>query len=181
MRPVTSRVIAALTAACAAPALAESVDDLERLPVDGAQERGKAQLVAGTLPPRLRPGGGLLLSFDADGDGLIDADEVARGTALAFAAADTDASGHVTLMEQADWAHSLPVRDDTLANPTRFDPNLDRRVSPGEFASIISALAADYAGEPGGLIEASALTVSEPQPEPRARPLRPDRARHQGG
>lgn len=181
MRPQTACIAALLLLAPVAPSLAETPDELERLPARGELKPDEMRAAAGTLPPRLRPGGGLLLSFDANGDGRIDADEIARGTALAFAAADADASGHVTILEQADWARSLPTRDETLANPTRFDPNLDRRVSPEEFAGVISALAADYAGEDGGVIEMSALKAPEPKAEPRERrerPLRPDRARY---
>ena len=38
---------------------------------------------------------------------------------------------HVLLqmLEQQAWARSLPTRDNSLANPVRFDPNLDRRTA----------------------------------------------------
>ena len=69
---------------------------------------------------------------------------------MAFSSADKNADGYLTALEQQDWAASLPTRDDSLANPFRFDPNLDRRVDLDEFTLVINNLGLDYADEASG-------------------------------
>ena len=66
------------------------------------------------------------------------------GIANAFDAADANADGELTPLEQQDWASNLPTRDESLLNPARFDPNLDRMVSAEEFSSVIHSMAAGY-------------------------------------
>jgi hypothetical protein len=135
------------------PALAQESEDpdaIVRLPGNGEVRAkapdGKGDIVtapAGT-PNRLVPGGGLILSFDIDGNGRIDLSEIETGARAAFAAADRNKDRFLTAFEQIDWADGLPTRDDTLANPVRFDPNLDRSVSLDEFTSVIIQLASAY-------------------------------------
>lgn len=122
-------------------------DDIVRLPGQGQVKRGdrRARHAAG----RLVAGGGLIMSFDADGNGRVTPAELKSGAIAAFAVADTNQDGRLSALEQQDWAHSLPTRDDTLANPVRFDPNLDRVVSEGEFIAVITQLASIYADEDG--------------------------------
>ncbi|MGB3625774.1 MAG: EF-hand domain-containing protein [Henriciella sp.] len=117
-------------------------DDVVRLPGSGEvkSENDRAKLKA----DRLKPGGGLLASFDTDGNGKISEAEIQAGVALAFEAADDNGDGELTALEQQAWAQNLPTRDDSLANPVRFDPNLDRRVSYTEFQTVIIDLASDY-------------------------------------
>ncbi|MCR9268354.1 MAG: hypothetical protein NXH72_00055 [Hyphomonadaceae bacterium] len=123
-------------------------DELVLLPGQGEvrnpalRERAKAD--------RLKPGAGLLLTFDQDEDGRISAGEIDAGIPIAFRSADSNADGYLTALEQQDWAASLPTRDDSLANPFRFDPNLDRRVDLDEFTLVISNLGLDYADESSG-------------------------------
>ena len=152
----------ALAASVAAPAMAQVDDDDEivRLPGQGTT-KPEARKPQGT-PDRLVPGGGLFLSFDANGDGRITPQELQTGAAEAFLKADANADGALTAFEQINWAESLPTRDDTLANPVRFDPNLDRRVSPEEFHTVIVELAAHYAGSPGGDILIADLKAPKP-------------------
>ncbi|MFN3293565.1 MAG: isoaspartyl peptidase/L-asparaginase, partial [Gemmobacter sp.] len=50
---------------------------------------------------------------------------------------------------------SFPVRDDTLANPVRFDPNLDRIVTYEEFYTVILQLAAPYQDGAGNIAAAT--------------------------
>lgn len=102
---------------------------------------------------RLKPGGGLFVSFDADTDGTITLEEVRAAIPAAFAEADANADGNLSALEQQDWAKSLPTRDDSLANPTRFDPNLDRRVDLAEFTAVIESLHTDYLNEETGLLQ----------------------------
>ena len=136
----------ALLMAATAPAIAQQADDdIVRLPGQGFT-KPEAHKRRGT-PDRLVAGGGLFLSFDTDGDGRITRAELEAGTAAAFAKADANGDGHLTAFEQIKWAESLPTRDDTLANPVRFDPNLDRRVSPEEFETVIAELAEHYVEE----------------------------------
>ena len=123
-------------------------DELLRLPGQGEvrserlRERAKAD--------RLKPGAGLFLTFDSNDDGRISQFEIDAGIPIAFKIADRNSDGFLTALEQQDWAASLPTRDDSLANPFRFDPNLDRRVDLDEFTMVIVNLGADYADESSG-------------------------------
>ncbi|MEL6781454.1 MAG: hypothetical protein AAFO51_03690, partial [Pseudomonadota bacterium] len=69
--------------------------------------------------------------------------------------------------------------DDTLANPVRFDPNLDRVVSEAEFSATIYQIAAPYA-DANGMITVDALKAPPERPE-RAEAIRPDRRQLQPG
>ena len=122
--------------------MAQAEDDILRLPGSGElkSEADRAHLKA----DRLKPGGGLLASFDADGNDRISDAEIQAGIALAFEAADANGDGELTAIEQQEWAANLPTHDDSLANPVRFDPNLDRRVSFAEFSNVIVNLSTDY-------------------------------------
>ena len=136
-------------------------DELVRLPGQGElrsqdlKDRAKAK--------RLKPGAGLLITFDRDEDGRITQPEMDAGIPIAFASADKNEDAYLTALEQQDWAASLPTRDDSLANPFRFDPNLDRRVDLEEFALVINNLGADYADETSGEIIIADLKAPEPR------------------
>lgn len=138
------------------------VDDIVRLPGQGLVKPGSdpAQRNLG----RLVPGGGLFASFDANGDGKISALELSEGTRAAFLLADANGDGQLVALEQQDWAAGLPTRDDTLANPVRFDPNLDRVVTFEEFEAVIAQLATNYQ-DADGVIELAKLTAPDPKPE----------------
>jgi hypothetical protein len=133
-------ILAAPLSALQGNAQAED-DSVVRLPGSGeVKDEARSKLKA----DRLKPGGGLLASFDFDENGRISSAELEAGIKLAFTASDANGDGELTALEQQDWAASLPTRDDSLANPVRFDPNLDRRVSFAEFRNVILDLASDY-------------------------------------
>lgn len=138
---------------------ADEGDDIVRLPGQGLV---KTDAFPGRkAPERLVPGGGLMMSFDVDGDGRISTAELTTGAKLAFAAADINEDGALTALEQQAWASNLPTRYDTLANPVRFDPNLDRTVSEAEFSSVIVQLASAYSEASSGDILLASLTAPE--------------------
>ncbi|MEQ9504983.1 MAG: EF-hand domain-containing protein [Hyphomonas sp.] len=164
MRRAMPSLLLSLLLLTAMPVFAQAAeddgDDLVRLPGQGEvnPDTGLAQRNLG----RLVPGGGLFASFDTDDDGRISAEELATGTEAAFKLADANGDGQLVALEQLDWAAGLPTRDDTLANPVRFDPNLDRVVTFDEFRSVIALLAANYQDE-RGVIEIARLSAPEPR------------------
>ena len=160
-----------IAAAFALPAIAQDIepehiqeasvdeDEIVRLPASGEvrSERDRKRLQA----DRLKAGGGLLASFDSDENGRISRVELKAGIEAAFEAADANADGELTALEQQAWAQNLPTRDDSLANPVRFDPNLDRRVSLAEFSAVITNLWSDYRDEDSKELRIASLRAPE--------------------
>ena len=136
-------------------ATVEDEDAIVRLPANGEvrSPRDRERLQA----DKLKLGGGLLASFDTDEDGIVSRADLAAGIEAAFADADTNEDGELTALEQQAWARSLPTRDNSLANPVRFDPNLDRRVSFEEFSAVITDLWNDYRAEGDDVLKVAAL------------------------
>ncbi|RIJ31011.1 EF-hand domain-containing protein [Henriciella algicola] len=137
----------------------EDEDAIVRLPADGEvrSPRDRERLKA----DKLKPGGGLLASFDTDEDGIVSREDLAAGIEAAFANADANGDGELTALEQQAWARSLPTRDNSLANPVRFDPNLDRRVSFEEFSAVITDLWTDYRADGDDVLRISDLKAPE--------------------
>ena len=166
---IRSFSLAVVAAAClSVPAHAQGdEDELLRLPGQGEVRddalRQRAQA------DRLKPGAGLFITFDTDSNGRISRSEIDAGIPAAFEQADLNEDGYLTALEQQDWARSLPTRDDSLANPFRFDPNLDRRVDLGEFTLVINNLGQDYADETSGEIIIADLKAPRPEREGRDR------------
>ena len=160
-------LILALPFAAAASGETEG-DDIVRLPGQQAARGdypGPAAPDSPGMPKKgekLVPGGILFVSFDADGDGVVTPAELQAGIAAAFAAADTNEDGQLTALEQQAWAASLPIRDDSLANPVRFDPNLDRIVTFEEFSSVIHQLAASYQNGEGNVVLSGLIMPDKP-------------------
>ena len=144
-----------------APAQSETSDDLVRLPGQGEVKTSSEADTSNPSKSRMKPGGGLMMSFDRDTDGRVTQAELMQGVAAAFAKADSNGDGELTALEQQDWAANLPTRDDTLANPARFDPNLDRVVQAEEFTNVIVKLAADYADDSSGDIILTSLQADD--------------------
>lgn len=165
MRRILPPLLLSALLLAALPVYAQAEDDgdeLVRLPGQGLvkPDSAPAQRNIG----RLVPGGGLFASFDADNDGVISAAELETGTRAAFLLADKNNDGQLVALEQQDWAAGLPTLDDTLSNPVRFDPNLDRVVTFEEFRDVISKLAANYQ-DSSGSIEMARLSAPEPRPD----------------
>jgi len=131
------------------------VADIVRLPGSGEVKSPSPD------EPRARvvPGGGLFMSFDMNGDGEVGAGELQQGIEAAFKSADTNGNHALTALEQQAWAAQLPTRDTTLANPVRFDPNLDGRVTMEEFRREIMQLASDYSEGPGETLKLAQLMI----------------------
>lgn len=148
-------------------------DGLVRLPGQGELKPDAAHIEG---IGRLVPGGGLLLSFDTDKDMQITPAEISAGIEAAFLKADENEDGRITPLEQIKWTETLPTRDASLANPARFDPNLDRSVRDEEFRDVIFAFAAIHADEQTGIISVTNLksTQQERLPQEEAE-LAPDR------
>lgn len=134
-------------------------EELVRLP--GKGELRTPEQAATDRPVMLKPGSGLFMTFDSDTNGAISAMEIEAGIPVAFRRADRNGDGYLTALEQRAWADSLPTRDDSLANPVRFDPNLDRRVSLEEFNQVINSLAHDFRKE--GAVEILLVNLRAPR------------------
>ena len=154
--------IAALAAVCVCFSAHADMDEDELVRLPGQGEVRDQALRERTKADRLKPGAGLFITFDQDADGRIGASEMDAGIPAAFEDADANQDGYLTALEQRDWATSLPTRDDSLANPFRFDPNLDRRVDLDEFTMVIVNLGQDYANEESGEIIVSELKAPKP-------------------
>jgi len=154
---IRSISLAALATVCLSFSTHAQPDEDELLRLPGKGEVRDEALRQRTQADRLKPGAGLFITFDLDSDGRISPSEIDAGIPAAFIDADGNEDGYLTALEQQDWAKGLPTRDDSLANPFRFDPNLDRRVDLDEFTLVISNLGLDYADEASGDIIISDL------------------------
>lgn len=146
------------------PAHAED-DEIVRLPGSGEVKSDSARRKL--KADKLKPGGGLLASFDTDDNGRVSQEELRAGIEGAFLAADENGDGELTAIEQQKWAENLPTRDDSLGNPVRFDPNLDRRVSYSEFSAVISDLWADYRKDGQEVLRIADLKAPDREPNRR--------------
>jgi hypothetical protein len=169
MRLASLSIGVAICLSLAGPSVAQAgdLDEIVRLPGQGQGVVKTDDLNApyrADRPNRLVPGGGLMMSFDANADGRVSPAELKEGALAAFSVADRNEDGALTALEQQAWANSLPTLDDSLANPVRFDPNLDRMVSEKEFTSVVAQLAVAYADSSSGDIFVASLEAAEPKP-----------------
>ncbi len=162
--------------------LASAQDEIVRLPGQGELKPEAARTVSGA--DRLIAGGGLILSFDADADGKVTPTELETGVLVAFENADKNDDGRITPLEQMAWAERLPTRDTSLANPARFDPNLDRVVRQAEFSEVVLGFASRLVDETTGDIPVERLksgitgrrAIEDPVAPPRREPEPAERA-----
>ncbi|MEM8920789.1 MAG: hypothetical protein AAGB25_05435 [Pseudomonadota bacterium] len=136
-----------------------------------------------------KPGALVLASFDTNGDMQITPEERVAGAVRAFATADTDGSGQLSGFEQQDWAKAAGSPDGPLANALLFDANLDRTVTPDEFAEGLERLAKTYANPETGVVAFADLVATpdnrgrrgEGGPDGGQRPRNGDRPNRQPG
>jgi hypothetical protein len=108
----------------------------------------------------MRPGGLLFASFDRNFDGSISLEELDVGTAGAFAMADKNSDGAISGFEQSDWAKAVGSFSDVMSNPMTFDTDLDRSITPVEFASGLKRIAEPLIDSATGQIAFSDLVQS---------------------
>ncbi|MBU6318673.1 MAG: hypothetical protein KGS00_03395 [Alphaproteobacteria bacterium] len=138
-------------AALAAPGgVAQTVETARQEPVETSDRIDRIPGVAGVRTADLgrsegvrlvRPGALLFASFDRNADARVTRQEVADGAAASFALADKNGDGVVSGFEQSDWSLRVGAQNDVLSNPMLFDVDLDRSVTPAEFAAGLQRLA----------------------------------------
>lgn len=120
-------------------------------PQEQAAEVDRIDRVSGSTPgPSMRapegvkvvaPGALIYASFDRNFDGVVTAEEMEAGAALAFDVADKNRDGFITGFEQTDWAVRMASAGDVMANAMTFDIDLDRQVTRAEFIAGFKRLA----------------------------------------
>lgn len=88
-----------------------------------------------------RTGALLFAGFDRDDDYEIDRTEVSAGIERAFAKADTDSSGVLSLVELEDWRQKALGSMDAMPHNFTFAPNFARTVPPAKFKEVLSKVA----------------------------------------
>ncbi len=91
-----------------------------------------------------KPGALLFASFDDDHSLSISFAEIDANAVSAFARADVNQSGTLSIFEQQDWAAAVGSYDGPLANTMTFDSNIDRQVTQEEFTAGLKRLAKSY-------------------------------------
>ncbi|WP_395645897.1 EF-hand domain-containing protein [Terricaulis sp.] len=142
----------------------------------GGADRGPQQIRALLSADTL-----MFVSFDADGDLRITADEISAGTQREFSRADTSGDGQLQPIEFQNWSNT--VLGGTSIGPYRldFDRNVDNVITRDEFNTEINGRVRDYdENEDGVLTRAEfvrlvgqarpAVQRREPTPTPGGRP-----------
>jgi hypothetical protein len=121
-----------------APAWAQTagVDHIDRVPGGGGPGPGSNEAVR-----LVKPGALLFASFDRNFDGVVTTGEIDLGTSGSFAVADKNKDGAITGFEQSDWAAAIGASAEVFSNPMQFDLDLDRSVTPVEFAAGLKRIA----------------------------------------
>jgi len=135
-----------------------------------------------------RAGALLFAGFDHNHNYVIDKSEVSTGIKRAFAFADKDGSGTLSLVELEGWRVSALGSEHAAPSNFAFAPNFARTVSPETFAAVLGNLAErldkDDQGEMDGLISLADLLKNyqaphraQKDPENCARRVREERRR----
>jgi hypothetical protein len=99
-------------------------------------------------------------------------DEVRENAERAFARADTNNSGTISIFEQQDWAQIIGAGDGQLANAVSFDTNIDRQVTLEEFSNGLLRIARPYMDSETEEIPFSNL-IMKPNGERNKKPRKP--------
>lgn len=122
-------------------ALAQDAPEQIGAPVDQAsvEQIPKANRPARSNSARMSiaPAGLLFASFDQNGDYQIDSAEIDSGIAAAFARADKNANGIVSLVELDRWRISALGSLDLLPGNTQFDRDFNSSVTAAEFDDVL--------------------------------------------
>jgi hypothetical protein len=97
-----------------------------------------------------RTGALLFAGFDRNDDYEIDRAEVSAGIERAFAKADTDGTGLLSLVELEEWRQKALGSIDAAPNNFKFAPNFARSVSPVKFTEVLSTVADNLDKDPDG-------------------------------
>jgi len=92
----------------------------------------------------LKPGGLLFTGFDANNDYKVSREEFNSGIDLAFARADVDGSGQLSLYEYQDWAGLALGSKTALPAWIGMDRNGDNSIDQTEFHGEFTRLAEEY-------------------------------------
>lgn len=88
----------------------------------------------------IRPAALLFATFDKDADYSISRQEATLGATDAFARADKNKNGKVSLFELEDWRAAALGSMDALPGNLNFDTDYDNQVSKPEFEGALMAL-----------------------------------------
>ena len=116
------------------------------------------------------PVGVLIAGFDGDADARTSRDELRQGGSRAFALADADRNGKLTLIELSGW--STTWLGDASALPGRFDfdRDADDGISAAEFAAELDRRFVRYdADKDGFVVRAELLQAVQLPPQRRER------------
>lgn len=159
--------VSMLACATVLAACASSGDTPDRGP-----ERIRALLSADAL---------MFVSFDADGDLRVTAEEITAGTQREFTRADANGDGQLQPIEFQNWSNL--VLGGTAIGPYRldFDRNVDNVITHDEFNTEINGRVRDYDQNEDGVLTRSEfvrlvgqarppMQRREPTPTPGGRP-----------
>ncbi len=130
-------MIASVLLALALQAAAqEGADVVVRAPLPGTPQTPATMVV--------EPVAMLIATFDANGDALVDRNELTEGVRRTFEAVDTAKAGQLRYIAFADWAERWLGDRNALPSPFEVDRNQDDQVSLDELQDHFSRLFARY-------------------------------------
>lgn len=131
-RSVLGVVLASALAACGGGAA-----------VGGSNEPIRALLSADAL---------MLVSFDANGDLVVSAEEIEAGLSREFSRADANADNEVQPIEFQNWANAVLGGGQMGPYRLDFDRNVDNVITRAEFENELRARVRDYDGDGDGTL-----------------------------
>lgn len=165
-RTITAIVFGAfLVAGCSSPAHRGSPQQQWNMDRSGARV---------LLPAAL-----LFASFDADGNYKVSKDEVDAGLHNAFAQADADGSGKLSLFEYQNWAAQALGAPNARPGWIGVDLDGDRSISEDEYRQTFLGLASNYglSGPEGILFDKLTRTMGPMRQRGEQNERRPDEGR----